>query len=91
MKCTAAIRQLAYDNAPDAFDEYLQMGSSTMRLCLDNFNMCVIDLFMPEFLRKPTWADVQSIYLKHEREHGFPGMLGSIDCMHWAWKNCPVA
>ncbi|GJW95421.1 hypothetical protein Tco_0175093 [Tanacetum coccineum] len=29
MKCTSTIRQLAYDNAPDAFDEYLQMGEQT--------------------------------------------------------------
>jgi hypothetical protein len=82
MRCTAAIRQLAYGNAPDAFDEYLQMSERTGRECLDNFNKGVMDLFMREFLRKPTWSDVQDIYQKHEREHDFPGMLGSIDCMH---------
>ena len=26
LKCTSAIRQLAYDTAPDALDEYLQIG-----------------------------------------------------------------
>ncbi|GKA18138.1 nucleotide-binding alpha-beta plait domain-containing protein [Tanacetum coccineum] len=30
MKCTAAIRQLAYGTTPDAFDEYLQMNNSSL-------------------------------------------------------------
>ncbi|GJZ33963.1 putative nuclease HARBI1 [Tanacetum coccineum] len=87
MKCTSAIRQLAYGNTPDAFDEYLQMGEHTTCYCLDNFNKCIIDLHMSKYLRKPTMAGVEKIYDAHENIHGFPGMLGSIDCMHWEWKN----
>ena len=87
-KFTAAIRQLAYNTSPYAFDEYLQMGEHTSRDCLDNFNKCVIDLFMPKFLRKPTYDDIQNIYERHECYHGFSGMLSNIDCMHWEWKNC---
>lgn len=83
MKCTMTVHQLAYGNSPDAFDESLQMSAHTGREYLDNFNMCVIDLFKPEFLRKPTMHDIQNLYAKHEKEHGFLGMLGSIDCMHW--------
>nr|GEW99640.1 hypothetical protein [Tanacetum cinerariifolium] len=41
MKCTCAIRQLAYGVTPDSLDVYLQIG-----------------------------------------------MLGSINYMHWAWRNC---
>ncbi|GJT30788.1 RNA-directed DNA polymerase, eukaryota, reverse transcriptase zinc-binding domain protein [Tanacetum coccineum] len=89
MKCTSAIRQLAYGTTPDALDEYLQMGEHCARDCLNYFCMCVMDLYQPEFLRKPTLADIQNLYAAHNRIHGFPGMLGSIDCMHWEWVNCP--
>ncbi|GJW71414.1 hypothetical protein Tco_0128331 [Tanacetum coccineum] len=37
VKCTSAIRQLAYDVIPDALDEYLQMGDHCERDCLDFF------------------------------------------------------
>nr|GEY56086.1 protein phosphatase 2C family protein [Tanacetum cinerariifolium] len=36
MKCTTAIRQLAYDTTLDSFDEYLQMGSNNDINVLDN-------------------------------------------------------
>ncbi|XP_071695224.1 uncharacterized protein [Rutidosis leptorrhynchoides] len=54
-----------------------------------------IELFLrisqERYMRSPNAYDVQRLYSKHEEKHGFKGMLGSIDCMHWEWKNCPVA
>ncbi|GKA69271.1 ALP1-like protein [Tanacetum coccineum] len=38
--------------------------------------------------RKPDVNDVRRLYDAHNRIHGLPGMLGSIDCMHWEWINC---
>lgn len=90
-KCTSAIRQLAYGTAPDAFDEYLKISERTSRECLQYFCEFVIDIYGPKYLRKPTADDIQHLYEKHKELHGFPGMLGSIDCMHWEWENCLVA
>ncbi|XP_071709184.1 uncharacterized protein [Rutidosis leptorrhynchoides] len=44
-----------------------------------------------EYLRKPTEGDVRRLHAKYLEMHGCPGMLGSLDCMHWPWKNCLVA
>ncbi|GJR75220.1 ALP1-like protein [Tanacetum coccineum] len=52
---------MAYGAVPDALDEYLQMGATTV------------------------------LYAYHEEKHGFPEMLGSINCTGWPWENCPAA
>lgn len=90
-KCHSAIRQLAYGVSGDGLDDYLRMGEKTSRDSLNNFCTGIIHLYARQYLRKPTFEDIQQLYVVHEARHGFPGMLGSLDCTHWAWKNCPVA
>ncbi|XP_023765443.1 uncharacterized protein LOC111913961 [Lactuca sativa] len=51
----------------------------------------VIELYRDIYLRHPTKSDVERLYVAHQAKHGFPGMLGSIDCIHWEWENCPNA
>jgi hypothetical protein len=41
-------------------------------------------------LQKPNEEDAAKLLAVAE-ERGFPGMMGSLDCMHWCWKNFPVA
>ncbi|GJX43725.1 ALP1-like protein [Tanacetum coccineum] len=91
VKCTSAIRQLAYAAVPDSLDEYLQIGEKTSRDCLMHFCNGVIELYGEEYLRRPTQTDVEKLYAFHENKHGFPGMIGSIDCTKWPWAQCPQA
>ncbi|XP_042061213.1 uncharacterized protein LOC121805430, partial [Salvia splendens] len=90
-KCTAAIRQLAYGGTADMWDEYLHIGETTSLECLKYFCQAVIEVFGDQYLRKPTREDCRDLLRMHGEQHGFPGMLGSIDCMHWEWRNCPAA
>ena len=89
-KVTAALRMLAYDVAADQVDEYLRIGETTAIESLKRFVKVVIEVFGDEYLRSPNTNDLARLLAKG-KERGFPGMLGSIDCMHWKWKNCPIA
>ncbi|GJW50743.1 ALP1-like protein [Tanacetum coccineum] len=91
VKCTSAIRQLAHAAVPDSLDEYLQIGEKTSRDCLMHFCNGVIELYGKEYLRKPTQTDVEKLYAFHEKKHGFPSMIGNIDCTKWMWAQCPQA
>ena len=89
-KCTSSIHVLAYGSGADMVDEYLWLGETKTRSCLENFVEGIIYLFGDEYLRRPTPADLQRL-LDIGEHRRFLGMIGNINCMHWEWKNCLTA
>jgi hypothetical protein len=85
-KITAALRMLAYGITSDLVDEYLKIGETTAMMSLKLFVKFVVSIFSDEYLRSPTNHDIVRL-LAVGQSRGFSGMLGSIDCMHWKWKN----
>nr|CCA25823.1 F21J9.3 putative [Albugo laibachii Nc14] len=64
------------------------MAETTALESLKRFCFAVVDSLGDEYLRAPT-TQYLSRLLRIGEERGFPGMLGSLNCMHWRWKNCP--
>lgn len=89
-KITAALRMLADGVSADATDEYSRCSESTAMECMKRFCVAVRAEFGPHHLRQPTRADFEE-QLAINADRGFPGMFASLDCMHYEWKNCPVA
>ena len=81
---------LAYGTAADSLDEYLRLSETTCLLSLKELCKIVVETFEKEYLRQPNEDDLKRI-LSINAARGFPGCIGSIDCRHWAWKNCPMA
>jgi hypothetical protein len=81
---------LAYGVAGDLIDEYFRMSESTFLESIYKFCKAVIAVFGTAYLREPTVEDTSRL-LSINEEIGFPGMIGSIECIRWEWKNCPLA
>ncbi|XP_075662918.1 uncharacterized protein LOC142632380 [Castanea sativa] len=89
-KIIATLRMLAYGVTADFMDEYVRIEETTAIESLKFFFKAVVDIFSKEYLRAPNNEDFARLLANGERR-GLLGMLGSIDCMHWKWKNCPTA
>ncbi|KAI5350238.1 hypothetical protein L3X38_003129 [Prunus dulcis] len=89
-KLTAVIRMLTYGASADQVDEIAQMGKFTTLEALVRFCQAVETLYTRNYLRRPTLRDLQRLLQKAEARE-FSGMIGSIACMHWQWKNCQTA
>ena len=89
-KCVVAMRMLAYGSPADSFDDTYRMPESTVLETVKQFARTIISVYESEFLRPPTASELETI-LQVNEARGFPGMIGSIDCMHWEWSNCLTA
>jgi hypothetical protein len=87
MKCLAAVRVLAYGSSADAIDDYVHIGEDTILEAIRRFTLAVMEIFREEYLRAHNDDNTERL-LGESQERGWSGMLGSIDCMHWTWKNC---
>ncbi|XP_059638908.1 uncharacterized protein LOC132281200 [Cornus florida] len=88
-KMITVVRILAYGCATDHYDEYIKIGESTAIKCLKAFCNAIVAVYVEEYMCPPNEADITRL-LEEGEQRRFLGMLGSIDCMHWEWKNCPV-
>nr|GEW59510.1 hypothetical protein [Tanacetum cinerariifolium] len=58
-----------------------KVGATTARDSLLIFCRVIMNLYGEAFLRKPTYNDMEKLYVRHDEKHGFRGMLGSNDCI----------
>jgi len=89
-KLVAAFRVIAYGEAPDRTDEYVRLSAATIAMSVRELMSFIVDEFGPSYLRSPTPEDLQRI-LTRNAERGMPRCIGSLDCSHWEWRNCPKA
>jgi hypothetical protein len=79
---TVALRMLELGVCTDAMDDYCQTSESTTMKCMGRFCAAVRAEFGNYYLRKPTYEDCRE-QLAINEVRGFPGMFGSLDCMHY--------
>jgi hypothetical protein len=85
------LKALAYGVPAYAFRDYFQVSKTFARECCYEFDNVIRMIYQNEFLRLPTAFDLQNITKLHKAKHKVDGMIGSLDCTHTYWKNCPTA
>jgi acyl-CoA hydrolase len=88
-----AFKLIAYGCSSFAFQDYFQVSETTARLCLLKFCWIVStdESVTSVFARRMTRANARQVSALQEAQHSAARMIGSLDCMHVGWKNCPVA
>jgi hypothetical protein len=90
-KICSAVRLLTSGVAANEHDDKYRMAATPTGIeCMMRFCDAMVEVYGKTVLRHPNSVDMGRL-LDEGCAAGFPGCIGSIDCMHWRWKNCPSA
>jgi hypothetical protein len=85
------LQVLALGVAPSSLCHYYQMSKVHAKEACNRFDSIVFRLYHHQYLSQPTATDLKNIIMLHKRKHKVCGLMGSLDCTHVVWKNCPKA
>lgn len=66
----------------------MRLSRSTIAAATTKLVDFIVTEFEPHYLRPPNDEELSRI-LKRNEEQGMPGCMGSIECSHWRWRQCP--
>jgi hypothetical protein len=87
-KILISLRVLGRDWCADDISEFTGIGESTVNSIFHTFVHGCSDLLFDKYIHPPTGerlAEVKKVY----EYMGFPGAVGSMDCTHVRWDQCP--
>ena len=91
-KILISLKYLAYGSSVNSFRDYFQIGESTALLAVKKVTSCIAkSVFQKKYFSFFTPMDAKRVEALHFKKHGIRGLLGSLDCSHFVWGNCPVA
>ena len=85
------LQVLALGVSPSSLCHYYQMSRVHAKEACNRFDLIVFRIYSHQYLSQPSSTDLKNIVALHKRKHKVGGLMGSLDCTHLVWKNCPKA
>ncbi|XP_026434080.1 uncharacterized protein LOC113331596 [Papaver somniferum] len=82
MKMIVVMKCLCKAVPPDRIEDYTAMDAPTIYRYLKRFLDALMYGSNDKYIRRPSKDDTKRLLIENVGR-GFPGMLGSIDCLHW--------
>ena len=90
LKVLGVLRVLAKGSTFDQIYELNNISAETNRIFFHSFCAKAVEVLGPTWISIPRTDDELSPILTMYAKNGFPGCVGSIDCVHIRWDNCPA-